>query len=72
MNCIQGCKQLMAHPLERLERGDAIFHLDNLEPGGIESLPMEKALHLVVSDEQHDGGGTLIIHLVSGDLWQAV
>ena len=38
---------------------------------------MEKALHLVVIDEQHDGIGGLIIHLVSchlvsGDLWQAV
>ena len=49
----------------------------NLIPGGIESLPMEQALHLAVIDEQHDGIGGLIIHLVSGhlvsgDLWQAV
>jgi hypothetical protein len=31
------------------------FHLDDLEPGGIESLPVEKALRLVVIDGHTTG-----------------
>ena len=45
------------------ERGSPVFRLDDLEPGRLEHLPMEKALHIVVVDEQDDRISALIIHL---------
>jgi hypothetical protein len=39
---------------KRFERGDAIVRVDDLKPR-LESLSMEKALHLFVIDEQDDG-----------------
>ena len=44
------------------ERGSPVFRLDDLEPGRLKSLPMEKAFHIVVVDEQDDRIGPLIIH----------